>query len=82
MKLRQHRGGFSESMATVVEIEPTRSTLLQAIRASDMIGLPESITEDHLRVIPTGIDTRNRWDTHIVTIKDWGIYGYTDGPLT
>ena len=81
MKLRQHKGGHTESMATMVEIEPTRAALLQAIRASGMIGLPEPLTEDHLGVTFASIDTRNHWNTHIVTIKDWGVYGYTDGPM-
>ena len=83
MKLRQHRGGYSESMATTVDIEPTRPALLQAILASGLIGIPEPLTEDHLGVTQSmRVDPRNGWDTHIVTIKDWGVYGYTDGPLT
>lgn len=82
MKLRQHRGGYSESMATTIEIEPTRPALLQAILASDMIGMPDPLTEDMIGVTSgMGRDPRNGWDTHIVTIKDWGVYGYTDGPV-
>jgi hypothetical protein len=70
-------------MATTVEIEPTRQALLQAIIASGMIGVPDPLTEDHLGVTKAmRVDPRNDWDTHIVTIKDWGVYGYTDGPVT
>lgn len=82
MRLRQHKGGYAESMATMVEVEPTRPALLQAILDSGMVGLPESLTEDHLGVTFASVDPRNHWNTHIVTIKDWGVYGYTDGPLT
>jgi hypothetical protein len=83
MKLRQHMGVYSESMATTVEIEPTRQALLQAILDSGMTGVPDPLIEDHLGVTPgMGRDSRNGWNTHIVTIKDWGVYGYTDGPVT
>jgi hypothetical protein len=80
MKLRQHKGGYDESMATTVEIEPTRQSLLQAIIDSGMIGIPEPLTEDQISVEPYKHDSRNGWYTHIVTIKNWGIYGLTDGP--
>jgi hypothetical protein len=82
MKLRQHKGGYAESMATVVDIEPTKAALLQAIIESGMIGMPDPLTEDHLGVTFASVDMRNRWNTHIVTVKDWGVYGYTDGPMT
>ena len=69
-------------MATVVEIEPTKTALLQAVIASGVIGLPEPLTEDHLGVTQgMGKDPRSGWDTYLVTIQDWGVYGYTDGPV-
>lgn len=81
MKLRQHRGVYVESMTTVIEIEPTKTALLQAVVASGMIGLPDPLTEDQISVEPYKHDSRNGWYTHIVTLKDWGVYGFTDGPL-
>jgi hypothetical protein len=83
MKLRQHKGSYSESMATTVEIEPTYQALLQSILSSGVPDLPNPLTKDHLGVTLVSIDPRNGWKTtHIVTIKDWGVYGYTDGSLT
>jgi hypothetical protein len=89
MKLRQHRGGFQESMETTIEIEPTKAALLQAITNSDMRGLPLDLTEDQVTVEPytfgpyqSSHDPRNGWNTHIVTLQGWGVFGFTDGPLT
>jgi hypothetical protein len=81
MKLRRHRGGYEESMETTIEIEPTKTALLKAIQDSALIGLPTDLTEDHLSVSQAGMDQRNGWDTYLVTIEGWGVYGYTDGPL-
>ena len=50
MKLRQHRGGFEESMQTTIEIEPTKEALLQAIQNSNRIGLPSNLTQDQITV--------------------------------
>jgi hypothetical protein len=82
MKLRQHRGGYAESMATVIDIEPTKAALLQAILDSGEMWLPKPLTEDHIGITFASIEPRSGWHTHIVTVKDWGVYGYTDGPLT
>jgi hypothetical protein len=88
MKLRQHRGGYDESMATVIDIEPTKAALLQAIMNTELIGLPSNLIEDQVTVepysfdaYPSSLDPRNGWNTHLVTIQGWGVYGYTDGPL-
>jgi hypothetical protein len=77
MKIREHRGGLDEAMQTVAEIEPT----LEAITAeiSSKIKRPVTPGSVHLRSI--GFDRRTQWDTHIVTVDDWGVYGFTDGPI-
>jgi hypothetical protein len=70
-------------MATTIDIEPTHQALLQAILASGMIGIPEPLTENMIGVTQyMRVDPRNGWNTHIVTLRDWGVYGYIDGPLT
>lgn len=78
MKIRMHRGGLAEAMATVEEIEPT----LEAVRAylerdrdprfQPPIGM--------IKVKPYGYDERIDWDTHIVVV-DGVPMGWTDGPL-
>lgn len=81
MKLRRHRGSYDESMATVVEIEPTRSALLQAIVESEEGLETESLTESMISVDHYGFESKSGWDAHLVTVRGWGIYGFTDGPL-
>jgi hypothetical protein len=85
MKLRQHRGGLSESMATVVNIEPTKKALVEEItkQYKDVIDMGMvSVDESTVSVESYGgMDERIGWDTYIVMIKNWGPYGFTDGPL-
>lgn len=80
-KLRQHRGGLDESMATTVEIEATMPALLAAMQPV-MEPWGVALTPDAVHVTPYGgIDKRIGWDTHVVTLDGYGVYGFTDGPL-
>ena len=82
MKLREQRGGLAESMATVIEIPPTLEALKTAINNSlGQYGTWPVITAEMIEVVPYVFDNRINWDTHLVIIKDYGVYGYTDGPL-
>ncbi len=79
MKYREHRGGLSESMETVVEVSD-REALLEHIRkvAQAWPTFPPVTTETvHIR--PYGWDERIGWDTHIVTLDGYGVLGFTDG---
>lgn len=84
MKIRAHRGGLAESMATVAEIEPTSQAVADHITASWSRFLNgETITPDMVTVEKYGvdsIDTRIGWDTYIVTVGG-RVFGMTDGPL-
>lgn len=72
MKIRIHTGHFADSMATAREIQPTS----EAIR--EFFGITPGA---RVLVKPYGgIDPRNNWDTHIV-VDDWGVRGFTNGPL-
>jgi len=81
MKLREHRGNLAESMATVIEIPPTLEALKTVINNElSVFGVPE-ITDNMIRIEPYGFDKRINWNTHIVMIAGYGVYGYIDGPL-
>lgn len=76
-------------MATVIEIEPTKAALLQAVLNLELIGFPSDTTPDQITIEPylfgaymSSHDPRNGWDTYIVTIQGWGVIGFTDSPLT
>ena len=73
---RHHRGGFNESMDSVVQVK-------------DFQGLCKIVRKDYGEGSVTvkkygGIDPRNGWDTHIVlfdTIFDTAAVGFTNGAL-
>jgi hypothetical protein len=79
MKYREHRGGLTESMETVVEIEGA-DDLMRIINAGRAQWYQPAITIDQLAVEPYGYDGRIDWDTHIVTV-DGAAVGFTDGPI-
>lgn len=83
MKIRAHRGGLAESMATVVEIEPTAQAVADHITAAwDWLLDGKVISPDSVKVkkYGDGVDTRIGWDTYLVTV-DGSVFGMTDGPL-
>lgn len=39
------------------------------------------ITEDDIVVEPYGYDSRINWNTHIISVKGRGVYGFSNGPI-
>ena len=79
MRIRQHTGGLSESLATVQEIPATA----QAVADYFAKRWGMNVAPADIEVKPYCRDDRTGWDTHIVTWKQrrWGAIGFTDGPL-
>lgn len=72
---RKHRGQLSESMKTVVEVSYIDDIY-------DQCALKDSgMNKNDIEIKPYGYDPRIWWDTYIVTWKDHGIIGFTNGPL-
>lgn len=79
MKIRMHRGALADSMETVQEIEATLPAVVAVIEARLGMTFDPRLIE----VSPYGgVDERIGWDTHIVTIRGYGVFGFTDGPLS
>lgn len=89
MKLRQHRGSLLDSLNTSVDIEPTMQALVDEIRKSSSVGLDvtrhslsikflSSITKEDLIVEPYAHVKIGGEDCFLVTIRDYGVYGYTN----
>jgi hypothetical protein len=72
-KFRWHRGGYAESMATVVPAKNMAD--LRTIYENS--GLEprwiEIVVEPYC-----GVDRRNNWNTHVVKVNG-GVIGFTDG---
>lgn len=83
MKIREHRGGLAESMKTVAEIEPTLEALTNYVNSKISKYYKHTFTADEICIEKYGreIDTRIGWNTHLVSIKGYGVFGMTDGPI-
>ena len=79
MKFRWHRGGFKKSMETTIELRDTKE-LEELVVAWAKKHYIRSIGDFYrVDVSPYGgVDSRNGWDTHIVTL-DGNAVGFTDG---
>lgn len=81
MKLREHRGSLEDSLGTSIEIPNTMDALIAALKES--IQSPRVvIAKDTVHVewyaYDHRLDTKDVW---IVTIKDYGVYGFTDSDV-
>jgi hypothetical protein len=81
MKFREHRGGLAESMATLVDL-PDRAALVEHCRKL-LHPFRFQFDAATLEVRPYCIgrgDDRIGWkEVHVVTIKGYGVIGFTDG---
>ena len=77
MKIREHRGLLVNAMKTVKEVN-SRSELINIIQES-LSPYGVSVTSDDIKIKFYGGDDRIGWDTHIITIKGYGVWGFSDG---
>jgi hypothetical protein len=80
VKFREHRGGLSESMATVIDVADRRALVAYVARQLEPFYFTPAEVDAGLAVEPYMYDSRIGWDTHIVTLKRYGVLGFTDGP--
>jgi hypothetical protein len=82
MKFREHRGGFEDSMSTTVEVSDRAALMAHFRKLAEPWPTFPPITDDTVHIESYyGIDERNGWDTHIVTLDGYGVLGFTDGPV-
>ena len=80
MKFREHRGMLDDSMKTVVDVAD-RAALVSLLQTQlQLCGF--AFNDEDLKIEPYGYDKRIDWNTHIVTIKGYGVIGFTDGPVS
>jgi hypothetical protein len=86
VKFREHRGGYDDSMATAVDVAD-RAALVAHVKTLLAPFCWAGNIEAGLRIAAYGDargrpykDPRNGWLTHVVTLKDYGVLGFTDGP--
>lgn len=77
MKFREHRGGLTESMNTVVELN-TRREFCNHIGKVARKFVPENGFT--ISFSEYSFDTRINWDTYLVVLDGHGPIGMLDGP--
>jgi len=77
--IRNHRGGLDESLQTVREVGD-RVELLEIIR-KELRPFGVSLEPEALHIEPYGYDGRIDWDTYLITIDGYGVWGMSKGPL-
>jgi hypothetical protein len=77
--VREHRGGLDESMKTVQPVRD-REHLVAVIRES-LAPFARIVKPDQITVKPYSFDSRIGWDTYIIEIKGYGVWGMANGPI-
>ena len=75
-KYRDHRGGLAESMETVQKLE-SKDDLVNYLQ-SKVNEYDPAVDCSKIIIKPYGYDSRINWDTHIVTLDGYGVFGFTD----
>ncbi len=75
MKVREHRGSLSASLATTVEIDSTMDALHEHIKKT---WAPFNRNVALIKVTSQGFDHRIGWDSHIIEVTGYGVFGYCD----
>ena len=77
-KYRDHRELLCDSMETAREFE-TKKDLVEYLQMSvDKYGAGKYNCQN-ITIEPYGFDNRIGWNTHIVHLEGYGVFGFTDG---
>ncbi len=81
-KYRDHRELLVNSMSTVQEFL-SRDDLIKYLQVSlDEYGPGKyDCSKVTVKKYGNGIDERIGWNTHIVHLEGFGVFGFTDGPV-
>lgn len=75
MKIREHRGSLGDSMSTVVEIDATMAALQAHVKK---VLAPFGKNATMITVTNQGFDARIDWNSHIIEVAGYGVFGYCD----
>jgi hypothetical protein len=78
-QFRPHRRTLIEAMKEV----KTFNSLAELIenQKPELAQWGVEITAENVKVTPYCYDKRINWNTYIVTLEDYGVLGFTDGPV-
>lgn len=79
MRIREHRGSLADSMKTMRTVHGSEE-LVAVINAS-LAPFGVTVAPAAIVVMPYGRDIHTGWDTHLITIVGYGVWGMADGPI-
>lgn len=82
VKFREHRGTLADAMQTCVELPDRAALITHCRKLFEAFPTAPLIDNRTIKVMlyMTDPDTRIGWDnTYIVTLKNYGVLGFTDG---
>jgi len=75
IQFREQRGSLRDSMATRVELAGRKELVLHIRKLlSDRM-----IDEEEIEIKPYAYDSRTGWETYLVSVRDYGVVGFSDG---
>jgi len=74
---RPHRGSLQAAMAEVKEFENLKELTDHLQNGLDEFwnSLNSKITPETVTITPQGHDTRISWDTHLISLEGYGVFG-------
>lgn len=78
-KVREHRGSLADAMETVFEVQDFAGLVDHMKQTLEPYG--QMVKAEDVKVEHYTFDDRIGWDTYIVSIDGYGVWGFTDGPL-
>lgn len=74
MLFRSHRGTIEESMETAIEVETLED--IAKLLNLEQFGIETNLVANHYCM-----DERIDWDTYIITNRNYGVVGFTNGDI-
>lgn len=79
-KIREHRGSLVDSLETTREIGGMEELVALINGQFELYGGTRRATPDQVHVEPYAPDPRCGWNTYIITVDGYGVWGMADGP--
>lgn len=76
-RYRDHKGGLAESLETTQEFTD-KDALLEYLQKTLDQFCKTGLDLREIKIEPYGFDERIGWDSHIVHLEGWGVFGFTD----
>lgn len=78
---RPHKGSLAQAMKEVKSVSSKQELVTLIKRELSQYKHDLLINEQTIHIEHYSYDERIDWNTHIVTLKDYGVLGFTNAPL-